>query len=145
MLDYSFPAVSRFARAARQHHDVAVGLLAGRGRVKESVEAYHAVYVGGYAPECALKAVYLNNVPEADHVGLIDERFKELGHNLYGCYDTVRQQFGKSMPRPLLDRFRHVARLWDVRMRYWPGKRRTADARAFLDTVADVLDWAGVK
>src|SRR5947209_3325417 len=136
MLDYSFPAVSRFARAARQHHDVAVGMIGGLAKgAKASVEAYHAVYIGGYAPECALKAIYLNNVPEAEHEGLIGERFKELGHNLLGCYDTVRQQFGKSMPRPLLDRFRLVVQVWDVQMRYWPGKMRTADAKTFLNTV----------
>src|SRR5436309_684523 len=112
MLDYSFPAVGRFARAARQHHDVAVGMLAGRGKgTKESVEAYHAVYIGGYAAECALKAVYLTSVPEAEHQGLIDERFKELGHNLLGCYDSVRQRFGRHLPRPLLDRFRRVVRV----------------------------------
>jgi hypothetical protein len=93
-----------------------------------------------------LKAVYLSRVPKAQHRGVVGEKFKELGHNLDGCCDSLRGLFGIDMPAPLRKVLRkRVLPEWSVEMRYMPGRRKPADARAFLAAVSGVLAWAGVK
>jgi len=97
MLNLAFPEVRRFARAARQHHDVAVRLIAPQVRgVKESEEAYHAVYIGGYGVECALKAVYLSQLPERRHAVLIEGQVQgsraQLGRLLRQSTGAVRNR-----------------------------------------------------
>jgi hypothetical protein len=148
MLNLLFPEVRRFARAARQHYDVAVGLIAvqvqsGGGA---SIEAYHAVYIGGYAVECALKALYLSRVQKARHRLVIEEKLKDLAHNLDGCCDSLRESFDVVMPLSLRTAFRtEVLPAWRVDMRYVPGRKQVADARRFLAVVRDILAWTGVE
>jgi hypothetical protein len=115
------------------------------GGVRSSIEAYHAVYIGGYAVECTLKAVYLSRVDKGRHPAVIEGKFKGLGHNLDGCCDSLRELFGNDMPPPLRKVFRTlVLTEWRVDMRYMPGRKLLDDARYFLGVVEDILTWAGV-
>ena len=133
----------RFWHAAVQHRDVANKLLRLHERgATSSIEAYHAVYIGGYAIECAFKALYLSRVPKAELNRVIAGQFRELGHNLLGCYDSVTARFGIEMPRSTRWVFRKdVASKWRVEMRFSSGKLRLSDAKRFLRAVDETITW----
>src|SRR2546429_495690 len=143
MLDLRAKEVRRFWRAALQHLRVARRLAEfGNDRVLQSEEAYHAVYVGGDAIECGLKALYLSRTGSARHEKLIDSTLKEIGHNLDGLYHSINSQFGITMPADVRNLFRTcITRIWFVGQRYAPGQRRRRDVNEFLDAVEEVLDW----
>lgn len=143
MLNLQSPEVLRLWHAATQHRDVANTLLRVQKRgVTRSIEAYHAVYIGGYAVECALKALILSRAPRAQHRDVIAGRFRELGHNLLGCFDSLKVRWGLMMPRSIHAVFRKdVAAKWRTDMRYSAGQARVVDARRLLDGVNAVLNW----
>jgi len=143
MLDLRSKEVKRFWHAARQHYEVARTLAEfGGDKAFRSVGAYHAVYIGGYAVECGLKALYLSRVPVPRQAAEIDGRLKDLGHNLIGLSESIATRFGVAMPRDVRVRFRErVAPGWDVTMRYYAGQRSRRDAEEFLGAVKAVLDW----
>src|SRR5437016_4451926 len=107
MLNLRAKEVRRFWRAAQQHYVVALRLAEfGAAEIVRSAEAYHAVYMGGYAVECGLKALYLGRVPQRRHAAEIEGRLTDLGHNLAGLAESIATRFGVVMPRDVLGNFR---------------------------------------
>lgn len=143
MLSLHLPEVARFWHAAMQHRDVANKLLAAQVRsVSSSIEAYHAVYIGGYAIECAFKALLLSRIRRRQHAQWLRTQFEGLGHNLEGCYDSLKERFGVEMPKAIRSVLRkEIASKWRVELRYSSGKTRTVDAKRFLQAVDTVLEW----
>jgi hypothetical protein len=143
MLNLNLAEVRRFWRAATQHLRVARRLAGfGNQQILWSEEAFHAIYIGGYAVECGLKALYLSRMPVRRHRATVEKRFRELGHNLEGLYHSLNSQFGTKMTPDVLRQFRtYILATWSVGNRYNPGQARRRMAIEFLDAVETVLTW----
>jgi len=89
-----------------------------------------AVYLGGYAIECALKSAIclLKNLPQ------LPEEYRT--HNLG---DLLRAT-GLTPPPHLTRRFLAVA-TWTVNLRYLTRRWSAQEARKFLDDVKEVKQW----
>lgn len=142
MLNLQASEVRRFWRVAWQHQEIAEFLITSAAPARESTFAAAAIYLGGYAAECGLKAVLLSAVPSARHTQVVQDDLVSLGHNLAGILDCLRYKHGVVLPREVTDPIRtRVLPIWDVRHRYYPGKRLAQDAVALLRATEGLLAW----
>lgn len=99
-----------------------------------------AVYIGGYAVECALKAVLLARTPRARHQ-TVKETFRgQLAHN----FDWLREQLRKRGVRLPVEVSENLGKVdwWRTDLRYQPGQIDADEAEAFLDAAEVVVQWA---
>jgi HEPN domain-containing protein len=99
-----------------------------------------AVYLAGYAVECALKAALLSAVRAADHARWVERFRKEIKHDLVWLRTELRAKHAV-LPDRINVRFITVRSNWSTDMRYTPGVRREQDARDFLVSAAEIVKW----
>ncbi len=125
-----------FYRAMTERHDDARVLhAAGRGA--------GAVYMAGYAVECALKALLVTATPARDRGGVIATFRGVRAHD----YDWLREQYravGGSVPQQL-DRPFTVVGEWTTDIRYTPGEFPAPRADRFMAATAIVIAWADAR
>jgi HEPN domain-containing protein len=99
-----------------------------------------AVYLGGYAVECALKAVLLANTPRKKHQEVKATFRGKIAHN----FDWLQSQLVKRrvvIPDEVL---RHLTSVhwWGTDLRYEPGPLEHRRAIRFLASVELIVEWA---
>ncbi len=127
------PSSSRdFLRAALQRLTTAKFLLKNGYNLD-------AMYLGGYAVECSLKALILEITPEPDQ----PEMLKKISSGKK-MHDTeilggVLKDRGRPIPLELVKRFRRSG--WSTTLRYESGRTDTGETRGFLKTAENTYDW----
>jgi len=130
-------AVRKFRRAAEQRWLTAHWLL-------EQSEYYRdATYLGGYAVECALKALIFRRSS--------DRRFAEVYEQVTAGRKAPDFEFLKGIlrrkpialtfPTEVMESFRRVT-TWSTDWRYESGLLEYDEAKEFLDAVAVIREWA---
>ncbi len=91
-----------------------------------------AVYLGGYAVECALKSAIcvLKNLPQLPE--------EHRTHNL----EVLLRATGLTLPDRVVHKFAVVNR-WAVNIRYLTKTWNARDAREFLGNVKEIKQWIG--
>ena len=124
--------VNRFLRAAEERLEDAHALTAA-GRHAG------AIYLGGYAVECGLKALLLANVPSRFEMETQDSFRGAAAHDFLGLRHRC-EGVGVNFPPHLARNLRSV-REWDVADRYNPAGATAARAAEFLAAAAAILNW----
>jgi hypothetical protein len=98
-----------------------------------------AQYLGGYAVECALKALILERTPEADRPNtLFSLTHGAASHRPEILLGRLRN-LGIALTPELARRMRRFD--WNTDLRYETGRRDTGETRALLRTAKMVYDW----
>ncbi len=126
--------VRQFLRAATQRLAAA--------RVLHNAGLYRdAVYLGGYAPECSLKAMLLSRVPSGDRESYIRDRFRgRIAHDFDHLAARIRG-LGVNVPKPIIEAMRELEP-WSIDMRYDPGLGDEGESADFLKAAETILRWA---
>jgi HEPN domain-containing protein len=132
--------IRKFERAA-EHRLKAARFLHDHG--------YHhdAVYLGGYAVECALKALILRRTARRDHEGMMEKLagVGRKGHD-FEYLRSALQSKGVAMSRiPRGDNvweFFQAVQSWSVSMRYEPSEVEAEEAKRFLAATEYLVQWA---
>jgi HEPN domain-containing protein len=122
-----------FLRAAIQRFDEA-RFLVGNSYTKA------AVYLGGYAVECALKALLLAHTPRKRHRETKATFRGNRAHNYEWLKDRLKKA-GASVPSVVVQQLALV-NWWSTDLRYEPGKLDLRRANEFLDSTEKILVWA---
>jgi HEPN domain-containing protein len=131
--------------AGRQSQDVRRFKLAALQRFEDAQilfdnnRATGAVYLAGYAVECFLKAVLLDRTPRSKQQAVWNSFRGKAGHNLDSLQYAVGR-VGVSLPPGLLRHFLKVSS-WTTDLRYYAGSKKRDDARDFLQSAAQLLEW----
>lgn len=125
--------VRRFSDVAKQRYDDAQFLLGHRNTA--------AIYLGGYAVECILKALWLSRVPPRQRAKVIESFRGERGHDLEWLKVQYKKRGGENFSPAIARAFGRV-RSWGTHLRYKPGTAKVRDAKAFLRAVEEMIAWA---
>jgi HEPN domain-containing protein len=137
--------VRRYWGAAVQRLEVAQHLV-------DHTTYYHdAMYLAGYAVECALKALILARTPKSSRDARLEELSKvgSKGHDLEYLKEQLERATAAKrpprskpsvMPREIKEDLRRV-REWTTEWRYESGIRKERDAQAFLAAVTRICEW----
>jgi HEPN domain-containing protein len=123
----------RFLRAAEQRFKEAQFLL-------EAEFGTGAVYVGGYAVECALKALLLSSEPARRNTETLESFRGSIAHD----FNWLRQGLTLrkvQMPAGVSEALGGVL-WWSTDLRYDPAEIDLKPARAFIKSCEEVLAWA---
>jgi HEPN domain-containing protein len=123
----------RFLRVAMQHLGDAQ-LLFDHGSKTGA-----AMYLAGYAVECALKALLLAHAPARKQAQLVALFRGTKAHD----FDWLRQQLRQRNVEVAAHIGQHLTTVksWSVALRYDPSQRRPRETRAFLAAVNAILNW----
>ena len=97
-----------------------------------------AVYVGGYAVECGLKAALLASVPDKSEADAIASFRGAAAHDLEGLRERYYRLGGPRLPRESVRDFADVSK-WGVALRYDPGTVPLRVAHRFVAASARLL------
>ena len=100
-----------------------------------------AVYLAGYAVECILKAVLLSAAPQAQMDHILTEFKGAKAHSYEWLLARYREHGGPALPKELVHHFTRV-NSWSTDMRYAPGMTKLSEAKAFIDSTAEIIRWA---
>jgi len=135
---HDLPAV--FRRASVQRLEAAEYL--GKATADGFGFGLDAVYLGGYAVECALKALYFARTPMKGREKLYEKiAAGKSGHNL----ETLKGKLaglGCKPPVEVALCFPKIA-FWGTELRYQTRRILSAETRTFLSAVRTIADWAG--
>jgi hypothetical protein len=128
----------KFVRVARQRLDEAKTIHA-------KLQLWSAAeYLGGYAVECALKALILIETPISERPAsgsmTIEWLKREFGHDLHSLRIALARR-GAQMPRAVADEFLFVS-TWNPQLRYEPEPGDPEKSERFLLAAGQVLRWA---
>jgi len=123
-----------YYRAGKQRWEDAEILLAAGRRTG-------AVYLGGYAVECALKALILETMPPGLRRTTLDRFRGAWGHNLQALRDLYGNQSGGQVPHLLAEHFSSLD-WWTTDLRYASGIMKAAETNRFMRSAQVVLAWA---
>lgn len=129
-------AQARFRRAAWQRLEA--GQFLG-GNVQGAF-GLDAIYLGGYAIECALKAMLLANTPDKKKADVYQAFASgKEGHNL----ETLKRELEAARCRisPEILRDLVATRYWTTEMRYETRLVARDDVAAFLKSTRKIVDW----
>ena len=124
--------VNRFLRAGRERLEDARALLTA-GRYGG------AVYVGGYAVECALKSVHLSHVPAGERPAALAGYRTARSHD-YQHLVALCERRRAVVPDDVLRVIRGSG--WATDLRYDPANVDRRDGEAFVRSAGIVADWA---
>ncbi len=123
-----------FYRVAKQRFDDALLLI-------ELERTTAAVYLAGYSVECMLKALTLSIVPGTKEDEILGMFRSGRAHDYEWLMWLYRRNGGTPIPSHLVPHFTQV-NTWSTDMRYSPGTIETGEAKAFLDAVIEIIQWA---
>ena len=100
-----------------------------------------AVYLAGYSVECMLKSLIVSLILRARE-NEIREMFRgRRAHDYEWLMRVYEQHGGAPIPDDLLPHFTRVAR-WSTDMRYLPKTIGQRQAKTFLDSTTEIINWA---
>jgi len=131
------PSSSRqFLKVARQRLSTAEFLL----RQKYNLDA---MYLGGYAIECSLKALILEATAAANRQATLAKITRGASMHEVETLKAVLNGLGQRIPLEIVKRLRRSS--WSSSLRYATGRTDTGETRAFLKTAKLVYDWVEAK
>lgn len=130
------PEVIRFHRVAAQRFEDAQVLF-------QNARTTGAMYLSGYAVECALKALLLAHAPSARRASLVQTFRGKIGHDLEWLRRALQSR-GVNFSSEVLRLLRRVA-TWSTELRYDPKGHKTRIAQTFLEAVGGILRWVEGK
>ena len=98
-----------------------------------------AQYIGGYAIECALKAIILPLTPAAEKADKLKKITSGAKMHRYDVLVGELRDLGVALPLELTKRMRRVD--WTTDLRYETGRRDTGETIGFLKTVKAIYEW----
>lgn len=98
-----------------------------------------ALYLAGYAVECALKALLLANCPTSEHRAIIDSFRGKIGHNLESLKHKLQTR-GVHFPSEVAKSLRRVGS-WSPELRYVAGRQNLKETQAFVEATVQVIQW----
>ncbi len=127
------PPLPDFRRAAWQRLEAAEFLIGS--------EAYalDAVYLAGYAVECAIKAIIINRTPKKQRPALAESFRGSIAHN----FEYLKALLSKRkcrIPPDVIEGMRPIM-WWSTDLRYQVGKVDYNEATAALKAAKCVLEW----
>lgn len=127
------PTTSRdFLKVAGQRLTAAETLL----REKLTLDAQ---YIGGYAVECALKALILSRTPVVDQPQVLKQITAGATMHRPDILLGKLRDLGVALPLEIARRMRRFD--WATDLRYETGRRDTGETIAFLKTAKAIYDW----
>ena len=122
--------IRQYMRAARQR------LRSGEA-LRSQDQWLDAIYLAGYAVECALKALLLSNLPVS--------RRRRTSFTGRGWHDFERLKFelsrrGVNFPPAVVNALRTV-RTWSTDLRYSAGPGNPSEALDFLESATIIVHW----
>ena len=124
---------------ARKFHRAATERLEDARTLAVAGRHQGALYLAGYAIECALKALLLERTPPKRRAVLL-LTFRGVGGHDYGRL-RVRLAERGVLPGPR-ERAAFVdVRRWDTSLRYDPARGDAAEIRVFLAAAVTILTW----
>jgi len=98
-----------------------------------------ALYLAGYAVECALKAMLLANSPSSEHMTIIDSFRGKIGHNFESLKHKLQTR-GVHFPAEIAKNLRRVGS-WSPELRYLAGRQNLKETQAFVEATVQVIQW----
>ncbi len=121
-----------FLKVAYRRLEVAEFLLRNRYR-------HDAVYLAGYAIECALKAVILGRTSDADHAETLARITRGATVHTYEGLRPFLKAVGVKVPAPLASRLRKT--FWKTELRYESNIPKAGHAKFVIRTATAACDW----
>lgn len=121
-----------FLKAAQQRLDAAEALLGQKYTLD-------AQYLGGYAVECALKALILEGTVDAERPGVLKKISSGAKMHRPEVLLGELADRGYEITADLAGRIRKMK--WKTELRYETGRRDTGETIAFLKTAKTVIKW----
>ena len=129
------PTTSReFQKAAAQRFTAAEALF------REGLNL-DARYLGGYAVECSLKALILQQTPDPEKPGKLQRISSGARMHRPDVLLGELRDLGVSLPLEIAKRLRRFD--WTTDLRYETGHRDTGETKASLKTARDIHEWVG--
>lgn len=122
-----------FLKAAVQRLTTADTIL---NRLRITLDAQ---YIGGYAVECALKALILHRTPTSDQTKMLARLTKGSAMHRPEVLLGELREFGIALTPELAKRMRRFS--WSTDLRYEIGRRDTGETKALLRTARMIYDW----
>jgi hypothetical protein len=122
---------------------VALQRLTGAEEIMDKLRlTLETQYIGGYAVECALKALILHVTPEADRAVMRDRlTHGATYHRPEHLLPLLRTGgIGIVLTPELAKRMRRFD--WTTGMRYEIGRKDTGETNALLNTARAIYEWA---
>lgn len=127
------PMTSRdFQKVAAQRLTTAETLL----REKLTLDAQ---YIGGYAVECSLKALILQQTPDSDKPDKLNRITAGAKMHRPDVLLGELRDLGILLPIEIAKRMRRFD--WTTDLRYETGRRDTGETIGFLKTAKAIYDW----
>ena len=123
-----------YYRAAKQRYDDAKFLL-------EAGRTTGAVYLAGYAVECILKALILDNVGSHLRRNVLGDFGGSRAHSIEWLTSLYRRHVMTMIPKSITQHLARVAS-WSTDLRYASGFVKSRDADEFIESVDAVMTWA---
>jgi hypothetical protein len=126
-------AARDFLKAARQRLDAAEAIFEN---LRINLESQ---YIGGYAVECALKALILEKTPLAERENMLSKLTQSAGSHRKEVLLGELRNLGVILP---LEHSRRMRRFdWTTALRYETGRLDTGETRAMLKTANLIYRW----
>ncbi|HZL35596.1 MAG TPA: hypothetical protein VFC78_09830 [Tepidisphaeraceae bacterium] len=126
---------------ARKYYRVAKQRLVEAELILEKLDRpAAAIYIGGYAVECILKALILVLTPARSRADALRSLKTDYGHSLLRLRDGIRR-CGAIIPADVMGNIL-FATAWSPDLRYEPGPGDPDEAREFMRAVRTVVVWA---
>jgi HEPN domain-containing protein len=125
--------VNKLLRAARQR-------LTSATILRNQAMYLDSMYIAGYAPECALKALILANVVGRQRAAYQREHFRgAIAHDFEYLRALLRRR-RVQIPLHVARSLRRIAS-WSTNLRYEVGLKRAAEADQFLAAAREIVEW----
>lgn len=99
-----------------------------------------AQYIGGYAVECSLKALILDQTTESDRPTMLRHLLSGAKmHRPEILLGVLRDDLKISLPLEIARRMRRFD--WTTDLRYETGRRDTGETIVFLTTAKAIYNW----
>ena len=128
------------AREARPFYQSAIQRLEDAEFLLEADRTTGAVYLGGYAVECMLKALILSIVPPGQRADVLDSFRGARAHDYEWLRARYRERGGPTPPMGVAKGFLLVA-TWSTNLRYQARATDRIVAESFLKAARDIIDW----
>jgi hypothetical protein len=124
----------KFFRVATQRYEEAQFLFEGERYLA-------AIYIGGYAIECGLKALILETEPRNGRAELAASFRGSEWHNLNWLVEGYIKRGGSRLPREIRTDLTYVHDEWSVDLRYTAGQKTLREGQRFVAATVRILEW----
>jgi hypothetical protein len=129
------------SREARDFYQSAVQRMVDAEFLLKVNRTTAAVYLGGYAVECALKALLIDALAGPKRKTVLKSFRGTKAHDFAWLRKQYYDYGGPQLPTVIARAFVRVGS-WTTDLRYQPGRVLPRDARQFVQAVRVILTWA---